>query len=219
MVAAEYDDFIDNIILGMSAFRLGSGRSRAVATYDCSSYHAGAWALRRISGELLLAGVRIRRVCLRHRRRRQAKPRRQLPAVEVEAPGRRRHAVSQTTEPRRQSQGTKRRGDPTSPSASRRRYVRFRNVRAPAAARHAASEKTVSGEEFNARPPSPARRNARGGAGADRHPAFRRRQSQPVFSARLQSRPRHRPRHHGRRHAGQHAARMATARAMPTSIS
>ena len=49
------------------------------------------------------------------------------------------------------------------------------------------------------------RRSAGGGAGADRHPAFRRGQSQPVFSARLQSRPRHRSRHHGRRHAGQHA--------------
>ena len=49
------------------------------------------------------------------------------------------------------------------------------------------------------------RRGAGGGAGADRHPAFRRRQSQPVFSARLQSRPRHRSRHQGRRHARQHA--------------
>ena len=48
-------------------------------------------------------------------------------------------------------------------------------------------------------------RGARGGAGAGRHPAQRRGQGQPVFPARLQSRPRHRPRHHRRRHAGQHA--------------
>ena len=49
------------------------------------------------------------------------------------------------------------------------------------------------------------RRGAGGGAGPDRDPAFRRGQSQPVFSARLQSRPRHRSRHQRRRHAGQHA--------------
>ena len=41
--------------------------------------------------------------------------------------------------------------------------------------------------------------------GPDRHPAFRRGQSQPVFSARLQPRPRHGSRHQRRRHARQHA--------------
>ena len=50
-----------------------------------------------------------------------------------------------------------------------------------------------------------ARRGAGGRAGPDRHPALRRGQSQPVFPARLQPRPRHRSRHQDRRHARQHA--------------
>ncbi len=49
------------------------------------------------------------------------------------------------------------------------------------------------------------RRGAGGGAGPDRHAAFRRGQSQPVLPARLQPRPRHRHRPVPRRHAAQHA--------------
>ncbi len=48
-------------------------------------------------------------------------------------------------------------------------------------------------------------RGAGGGAGADRHPAFRRRQSQPVLFAWFQSRSWHRSLDQDRRHARQHA--------------
>ena len=54
-------------------------------------------------------------------------------------------------------------------------------------------------------PLHPPRRNSRSRARPHRHPAQRRRQSQPVFPARLQSRSRHRHGNLGRRHAGQHA--------------
>ena len=54
-------------------------------------------------------------------------------------------------------------------------------------------------------PGDAAGRSAGGSSWADRDPALRRRQSQPVFSARLQSRPRHRSRDLCRRRAGQHA--------------
>ena len=68
-----------------------------------------------------------------------------------------------------------------------------------------ASEMTVSGAAHHRAALRAAGRISRSDARPDRHPAFRRGQSQPVLPARLQSRPRHRPRHQRRRHAGEHA--------------
>ena len=61
----------------------------------------------------------------------------------------------------------------------------------------AASEQRISGETLNTRPGHAAGRDARGGAGPDRHPALGRGQGEPVFPARLQPRPRHRHRASG----------------------
>ncbi len=49
------------------------------------------------------------------------------------------------------------------------------------------------------------RRTVGDGSGPRRDPAQRRRQGEPVFPARLQSRSRHGPRHQRRRHSRQHA--------------
>ena len=70
---------------------------------------------------------------------------------------------------------------------------------------NSASEMTFSGQRVVEQPYARPGEFLEIDARPDRHPAFRRRQSQPVLPARLQSRPRHRPRHLGRRHAGQHA--------------
>jgi hypothetical protein len=90
-------------------------------------------------------------------------------------------------------------------AGQQRRDVGRRDRRAGLSATHRSQrhdDQWRGGERATVLPP---RRGAGGGAGPDRHPAFRRRQSQPVFSARLQSRSRHRPLHQDRRHARQHA--------------
>ena len=93
---------------------------------------------------------------------------------------------------------------PGSHSCGKRCYVRLRfRARQPSARRGQRDSLYRAGIQRAACVAG--RRVARNRAGADRDPAFRRGQSQPIFSARLQSRPRHGPRHHRRRHAGQYA--------------
>ena len=117
-------------------------------------------------------------------------------AASAEARGAQAHAVSASAPPRGQ---TRRRPESTAAASARRTSAR------PGARPTMASQTSSHGEELNARPVDAARRGAGSRTRADRDPALRRRQSQPVFSARLQSRPRHRPGDLRRRRAGQHA--------------
>ena len=90
---------------------------------------------------------------------------------------------------------------PPAPAASRPAlHPRRRRPAAHRRQRHAHQRRRGECRSFLA-----GRRGAGGRARPDRHPAFRRGQSQPVFSAWLQSRPRHRSFDHRRRHARQHA--------------
>ena len=100
---------------------------------------------------------------------------------------------------------THRPAEPILRAGRHRRYAGFRRFRAKQSSTHRRQRTGHQrrGSERVAR--CACRRGAGSGAGPDRDPAFRRRQSQPILFARLQSRPRHRSRHHRRWRAGQHA--------------
>ncbi len=127
----------------------------------------------------------------------------QLPAVNVQkAAQRRRKPRSRKPPPKAPRVPTQTAGAPSIPLPEILNIAapRARPIRTIRRARWS-SRLTGSSQQPYARPGEYLEVDAR----PDRHPAFRRGQSQPVLPARLQSRPRHRSRHLGRRHAGEHA--------------